>query len=91
MLLLLHIATVYTRATRHLALRAVQELVADSHCPLPLHELLQSHLDPLLHMITGLCKRRKMSCAVVQIGITLLADLIQRYRDERPMLRAPGE
>lgn len=89
-LLLLRTATVFSRATRHAALNCAQELLSNEKYPLPPHELLATHLGPLLRMMGGLCKRGRMSSAVVQIGVTLVANLVQRYAKERPSLPPPG-
>ncbi|GET93061.1 hypothetical protein, conserved [Leishmania tarentolae] len=83
-LLLLRAATVYTRSTRHKALQCVQELLADGRVPLPSHQVLSAHLRPLMVMMASLCRRERMGSAVVQTGVTLIADLIERYRRERP-------
>jgi hypothetical protein len=83
-LVLLRTATVYTRSTRHAALHCVQELLADERIPLPAHKALTAHLRPLTDMMASLCRGQRMGSAVVQTGVTLIADLIARYQRERP-------
>lgn len=83
-LVLLRTATVYTRSTRHAALHCVQELLADERVPLPSHKVLTAHLRPLTDMMASLCRGQRMGSAVVQTGVTLIADLIERYQRERP-------
>ncbi|CBZ31088.1 conserved hypothetical protein [Leishmania mexicana MHOM/GT/2001/U1103] len=82
--ILLRAATVYTRSTRHTALHCVQELLADARVPLPSHHVLSAHLRPLTDMMASLCRRERMGSAVVQTGVTLIADLIERYQREGP-------
>ncbi|CCW63181.1 unnamed protein product [Phytomonas sp. EM1] len=89
-LLLLRTATIYPRSIRHNALRCVQELVANKEVPLPCHSLLVQHFVPLLKMMCRLCKRGEMASTVVQIGVSLVADIIERYRVIRPSLVPPG-
>ncbi|KAK7198895.1 HECT-domain (ubiquitin-transferase) [Novymonas esmeraldas] len=83
-LVLLRVATVYSRSTRHSALQCVQELLADDRVPLPSHRVLSAHLRPLTDMMASLCRNERMGSAVVQTGVTLVADLIERYQRERP-------
>lgn len=83
-LVLLRTATVYTRSTRHAALHCVQELLSDERIPLPSHKALTAHLRPLTDMMASLCRGQRMGSAVVQTGVTLIADLIERYQRERP-------
>ncbi|CAJ1993356.1 ubiquitin-protein ligase / HECT11 [Leishmania donovani] len=83
-LILLRAATVHTRSTRHTALHCVQELLSDGRVPLPSHHVLSAHLRPLTDMMASLCRRERMGSAVVQTGVTLIADLIERYQRERP-------
>ncbi|KPA86686.1 hypothetical protein ABB37_00782 [Leptomonas pyrrhocoris] len=83
-LVLLRTATVYTRSTRHASLHCVQELLADERVPLPSHKVLTAHLRPLTDMMASLCRGQRMGSAVVQTGVTLIADLIERYQRERP-------
>ncbi|KEG10101.1 hypothetical protein DQ04_04171010 [Trypanosoma grayi] len=90
-LLLLRTATVYTRSVRHVALRSVLKLLKTPHCDLPSHETLCASFAPLLGMMNGLCRKGKMSSVVVQLGISLICELIRRYQLERPTLVAPGK
>ncbi|KPI87092.1 hypothetical protein ABL78_3804 [Leptomonas seymouri] len=83
-LVLLRTATVYTRSTRHAALHCVHELLGDERIPLPSHHALTAHLRPLTDMMASLCHGQRMGSAVVQTGVTLIADLISRYQRERP-------
>ncbi|KAI5689595.1 SPRY domain [Leishmania braziliensis] len=82
-LILLRAATVNTRSTRHSALQCVQELLADERVPLPSYRVLSAHLRPLTDMMSSLCRRERMTSAVVQTGVTLIADLIERYQREQ--------
>ncbi|KAG5467679.1 hypothetical protein CUR178_01326 [Leishmania enriettii] len=83
-LILLRAATAYSRSTRHSALQCVQELLADERVPLPSHRALSAHLRPLTDMMASLCRSERMGSAVVQTGVTLIANLIERYQRERP-------
>ncbi|CCW70118.1 unnamed protein product [Phytomonas sp. Hart1] len=89
-LLLLRTVTVSPCSICHNALRCVQALVAKKEVPLPSHNLLVQHFDPLLKMLCRLCKRGEMSSTMVQIGAGLVADIIERYRVIRPSLIPPG-
>ncbi|KAG5467119.1 hypothetical protein LSCM1_01300 [Leishmania martiniquensis] len=82
--ILLRAATAYSRSTRHAALQCVQELLADERVPLPSHRVLSAHLRPLTDMMASLCRSERMSSAVVQTGVTIIANLIERYQHERP-------
>ncbi|RNF15904.1 transferase, partial [Trypanosoma conorhini] len=90
-LLLLRTATVYTRSIRHMALRGVLQLLKTDPCALPPHGVLSASFDPLLRMMNGLCWKGRTSSVVVQLGISLICELIRRYRLERPTLTPPGK
>ncbi|ESS62228.1 hypothetical protein TCDM_10132 [Trypanosoma cruzi Dm28c] len=90
-LLLLRTATVYTRSIRHMALRCVLQLLKTDQCALPSHEALCASFDPLLGMMNGLCWKGRTSSVVVQLGISLICELIRRYQLERSALTPPGK
>ncbi|RNF05442.1 transferase [Trypanosoma rangeli] len=90
-LLLLRTATIYTRSIRHMALRGVLQLLKMDQCALPSHEVLCASFDPLLRMMNGLCWKGRTSSVVVQLGISLICELIRRYQLERPTLTPPGK
>ncbi|ORC93857.1 uncharacterized protein TM35_000017340 [Trypanosoma theileri] len=89
-LLLFHTATIYSRSIRHMALRCALILIKNPHCALPSHETLTASFAPLLRMMNGLCRRGKMSSTVIQLGVSLICEMISRYQLERPTLVAPG-
>ncbi|EPY15054.1 hypothetical protein STCU_12372 [Strigomonas culicis] len=74
-----------------MALECVQQMLSRQGIPLPPQELLLAYMHPIIQMISGLCKRGNMSCAVVQIGVTLIADVVKRYDTGTEARAKPSE
>ncbi|PWU83768.1 hypothetical protein C4B63_289g1 [Trypanosoma cruzi] len=66
-------------------------LLKTDQCALPSHEALCASFDPLLGMMNGLCWKGRTSSVVVQLGISLICELIRRYQLERSALTPPGK